>query len=501
MIYKLKAKEAGAAISSANMQRIQSIHDNTMHLGAACGSMLGGGGLFEAERSVEAALPFNASHDALRGHLRDAIKTAHGVSGDSYYANGPYVSDVFPGHVVYSFQGQTHKRTYAVDQGAEGTTPKVTLGNPSPVHVAYVDTKKESLGLLLGTPLDAEEVDDIRAFLKERGVTVTPDDDIIVRESSVFCSTIDDIKEAAKVAAVTGKATTIPVCIITPGWGSSAYYSPKMIKESGPKVFKKGTHMYWNHATNEQEASRPEGDLNDLAAVLTKDSYWDDNGPKGAGLYSDAKVFSDYATQVSEKGPHIGVSINAAIKGHEGEIEGKTGKIADAFVHAYSTDFVTKAGRGGSPIVPVQESQRGGSPQIQESITMTEQELTAQKALADENVSLKGRLAVMEASQNQAVAAAAVATVLREAGVTFKPSLVLRACANPTVKEGKIDQKWIEEVAADFTEDSRGVVGLGTTQTRESADEQKNSDEKFKESLLSLGVPEKGLSSAMGVRR
>lgn len=131
---------------------------------------------------------------------------------------------------------------------------------------------------------------------------------------------------------------------------------------------------------------------------------------------------------------------------------------------------------------------------------MTAEELAAQTTLTNENAVLKGRLAVMESNQNQAVAAATVAAVLKESGVGFKQSLLLRACANPVLKEGKIDPKWIEEVTADFMESTGGtrVTGLGLSQTKEAATEQKTSDDQFKESLLILGVPEKGIGIAMG---
>jgi hypothetical protein len=409
-------------------------------------------------KSYEAALPMNQSHSALRDHVRKALQTAHNV-GDSYYSSGPYITDMFPGHVVYSFNGETHKRTYSVTQGAEGTDPKITLGEPKKVHVAYVDTKnKESRSVLLPIPFDFDS-------LQEASVIIT--DEVPVRESAIFCETIEDIKEAARTAAATGKATTIPVKIIGPGWGSSAYYSKEMIQKTGPGVFKKGTQMFWNHATSSQESERPEGDLNDLAAVFTEDAKWDDNGLKGPGLYTRAKVFSDYATQVEEKGAHIGVSINALVKAHEGEAEGKRGRLADSFVHAFSTDFVTKAGAGGAPIVPALESART-NPQ-KENVAMTDQEA---QVLQTENTTLKTRITALEADnrqlsqgQNQIVAMAAVNGVLRESGVQISQELLQLVCQNPTVKEGKIDPEWIKGVAAAFiTKEGGGkVVGMGGT--------------------------------------
>jgi hypothetical protein len=481
-----KVREAGATISAANMEHVQSIHESARNLGASCS-----GGSMEALRGLEASLPMNQSHDALRGHLRNAITAAHGANTSDYYSSGPYVTDVFPKHVIYSYKGETLKRPYTAVHGADGTVPAITLGDPSKVHMAYADSKESGYSILLPVPEGWEPM--TLAQLRESVIITAAITEMTVRESATFCEDFTDIKEAAKAAAAAGKPTTIPIKIIQPGWGSSAYYSKEMIQASGPKTFKKGTHMYWNHATATEEADRPEGDLNDLAAVLTKDAVWNDAGAKGPGLYSEAKVFSDYATQVEEKGNHIGVSINAAIKAHEGEAEGKAGKIADAFVYAFSTDFVTKAGAGGAAIVPALESQRTKVPpsEVKESI-MDDKEA---QALQTENAALKTRLLALEAGQNHLVAVATVGAVLKEAGIQFSTKLLDRACVNPTMKEGRPDPKWVEEVAADFVQEGGGVRGLGETTQPSSFDA--DTAKMLKESMAGLGLSEAALKYAV----
>src|SRR3972149_4399223 len=109
-------------------------------------------------------------------------------------------------------------------------------------------------------------LDQFQKFMEsaDESVTVTPAE--VVRESVDF-SDFTPVKESA--------VERVPIKIIGPGWGSMAYYSESMLKTSGPKAFHKGTHMYWNHPTATEEAERPERDLNDLAAILTKDAYWD----------------------------------------------------------------------------------------------------------------------------------------------------------------------------------------------------------------------------------
>ena len=140
---------------------------------------------------------------------------------------------------------------------------------------------------------------------------------------------------------------TIPVKVIAPGWGSSGYYSADVLERDGPKVFTPGVKMFWNHPTAVEESDRPEGDLNALAAELTSAARWDANGPQGAGLYADAKVFAPYREAVDELAEHIGVSIRASGKATAGEAEGKRGAIIQEITNARSVDFVTAPGAGG----------------------------------------------------------------------------------------------------------------------------------------------------------
>jgi hypothetical protein len=334
------------------------------------------------------------------------------------------------------------------------------------------------------------------SILADESVIFTPENeaDLTVFEGVVG---LEAVKEGAVSPAI------IPIKIIAPGWGSSAYYSKEVLQRDGPAVFKKGTHMYFNHATATEEAERPEGDINNIAAVFMEDAHWEDNGVKGPGLYSKAKVFSDYSQQVSEKGPYIGVSINAAIKAHEGTAEGKTGKIADKFVHAFSTDFVTKAGAGGAPIVPVHESagsgpaiQRGGEGMTAEETRAFEDLKKANADLTSANEALKGQVKTLEAGQDQVVATATVGAVLRESGIEVAPALISRACLSPVMKEGKPDPKWVEETVALFGVSEGKVKGFGAPAKAEDTDN-KAITESYKGSLKKLGVPEAGLEYAV----
>src|SRR6185369_815639 len=152
--------------------------------------------------------------------------------------------------------------------------------------------------------------------------------------------------------------------LIAPGKGSSAFYPAEVLQRDGPKVFKEGTHVYLNHATKAEEAARPEGDVKNLAGVLTTSAVYHENHAKGPGLYARMKVFADHGQLVEEKAAHVGMSIRA------GGIAEAGGRLRDGlpilkeFTSAESVDVVTRAGAGGmilteaaKPQIQTQESE------------------------------------------------------------------------------------------------------------------------------------------------
>lgn len=190
---------------------------------------------------------------------------------------------------------------------------------------------------------------------------------------------------------------TVALKLIEPGWGASGYYPAAVLERDGPVVFKAGTKSFWNHPTPTEEAERPEGDLNALAMELVSDARYQANGPKGPGLYADAKVFKPYQEAVNELAPHIGVSIRASGRASQGEVEGRKGPVISQLTSARSVDIVTEAGAGGKilemfeaarparqpEIVPDTQEENVNETQFQEAITRLEtqnQELVQQNA-------------------------------------------------------------------------------------------------------------------------
>ncbi len=134
--------------------------------------------------------------------------------------------------------------------------------------------------------------------------------------------------------------------LIAPGKGSSAFYPAEVLKRDGPKVFKAGTHIFTNHPTAAEEAARPEGDVRNLAGVLTSNAVYHESHTKGPGLYGRIKVFADHAQMVEEKAAHVGLSIRASGIAESGA--GRDGvPILKSLTAAHSIDVVTRAGAGG----------------------------------------------------------------------------------------------------------------------------------------------------------
>lgn len=163
--------------------------------------------------------------------------------------------------------------------------------------------------------------------------------------------------------------------LIAPGKGSSAFYPAEVLKRDGPKVFKAGTHVYLNHPTAAEEAARPEGDVKNLAGVLSTDAVYNESHPKGPGLYGRMKVFADHAQTVEEKAPHVGMSIRASGVAESGKKKDGL-PILKELTSAESVDVVTRAGAGGMILSEAARTEREG-----DEVTLQEAQRIANEAV------------------------------------------------------------------------------------------------------------------------
>lgn len=129
--------------------------------------------------------------------------------------------------------------------------------------------------------------------------------------------------------------------LITPGKGSSGYYSEEMLREYGPSAFPKGTHGYLNHL-GEGEYRSPDK----LTHVLTEDAYYDE---EMGGLVAKVKPMKHWAEFVQEVAPYVGLSISADGTGEMQEMDGEQMFVVESLLpHVMnSVDLVSYAGRGG----------------------------------------------------------------------------------------------------------------------------------------------------------
>ena len=330
-------------------------------------------------------------------------------------------------------------------------------------------------------------------------------------ESSAFIGDIP-IREAAR--------TSYPILMISPGTGSSAHYPAEVLKKAAESgVFKAKTFMYWNHPTQAQESARPEGDLNDLAAITTSDGEYRENGPKGPGVYAEAKVMADYADKIAERAPHIGLSIRAG-----GTSSGKTvnGKPVLASIdHVESVDYVTKAGRGGMALAEsekftklLESFNEGGE------VEMTEAEGNKLKESLAATQAINERLLkrALRADALELAGAVLATTSLNEVQRKFVSELVVGTADAPreiAMKDGVMDAAKVTEAVNAAAKSysatlptSGGVRGMGAgiTVVQESeavkAARELNTKEaqtRQVQALVELGLSEKDAKESVGV--
>ena len=245
--------------------------------------------------------------------------------------------------------------------------------------------------------------------------------------------------------------------LIAPGKGSSAFYPSEVLRRDGPNVFKAGTHVYLNHATAAEEAARPEGDVNNLAGVLTTAAEYRENHAKGPGLYARMKVFADHAQVVEEKAPHVGMSIRAAGVAESGKKQDGL-PVLKELTRAESVDVVTRAGAGGMILT---EAARGAATNEEEVSGMDANELKL----------LRESIAALTEKELRREAIAEGARILRDVALPASgKEYVIEAVMRGTlpVTDGKLDTvKLAEAVNAEAsrfaaaTGQASRVTGMG----------------------------------------
>ncbi len=278
------------------------------------------------------------------------------------------------------------------------------------------------------------------------------------KESAVEIDIADEFV-ALKEGAV-GQDGSAYLKLIAPGRGSSGYYPAEVLERDGPKVFPAGTKNFWNHQTDAEEAARPEGDLRDLASVLSEDAHYEAKGPAGPGLYARAKVFEQFRQPVDDLAKHIGMSIRATGKAKEGKApDGKTGPIIEQLTRGLSVDYVTTPGAGGK-VLQLFEAARAAKPAqaeipLQEATAdMTDAEVKEIKEsnakMALELRKLKERAAIADAG---GVIAAYFTTIRVGEAIQKRVSSRILATAVPLTESGDLDKAKLTALVEAETKD------------------------------------------------
>lgn len=412
--------EAGRQLSSKNASEIVTAWRS---LGAVLKRAFGAAPEGDDEDTTEPtaeAIREALSHRDIDRALELALRAAHPLRDEHVW-----VRDVFDDEVIYELSSRglgdytstLFSRSYTITD--DGT---VTLGDPEAVVMQTVYAPAN--GDAPSAPSGAADP------------TAEP-----TTESIALTSELVPLLERAVRAD-----NTVPLKIIQPGWGSSGFYSPDLLKRDGPKVFTEGLHMYLNHPTETESTERPERSVLDLAGRLTTNAVWQENGPAGPGLYADAEVFAPFRDVLDEIAPHIGVSIRAAGRISEGEADGRHGRIVEELVQAESVDWVTRAGAGGQ-VVTIMESARGARMErvaesapavpVTQEVGMEElQEVRDRlKAVETENARLRG-IALLGEARTVANGLLAAADLPAFA----KRRILESVTADPAEKDGALDK-------------------------------------------------------------
>lgn len=200
------------------------------------------------------------------------------------------------------------------------------------------------------------------------------------------------ITEAA--VAKAKETGTLPVQLISPGQGSSGYYAPEVLEQAvADGLFAAGMHMYADHPTAEEAKARPVRSIKDLVSVSVTEGRiaTDDDvaswGADPGAVVTEAEVVPAWRDLVGN--PNFASAIGLSIRGdgelREGEVDGRRTKIVESLVHVQSTDWVTRAGRGGR-VLSLVESARANARAIQRGIdeaTVNDTREALQTALRD----------------------------------------------------------------------------------------------------------------------
>jgi hypothetical protein len=314
-------------------------------------------------------------HEDIRTRLSDALNDAFRGTGSWCYVVAVFGDDK-SGDVVYSCSSDLKKATYTIS----ATSCKIdtaTAVDVAPLTTYEVQSDSLTEAGARNSKRDMVQLQTIHDSAAALGANCSMQEaakpgEAAAQQAQGATTGMRLVESAATTEAIVLKEARADyeIKLIAPGKGSSAFYPKEVLQRDGPKVFKANTHVYVNHPTMAEEAARPEGDVKNLAGVLTTDAVYHESHVKGPGLYARMKVFADHGQMVEEKAPHVGMSIRASGIAEAGRKQEGV-PVLKELTSAESVDVVTRAGAGGMILT---EAAKPANP-IQEAASMTAEEV------------------------------------------------------------------------------------------------------------------------------
>ena len=158
----------------------------------------------------------------------------------------------------------------------------------------------------------------------------------------------------------TSKGVRAKIQLISAGLGSSGFYSEAVLQRDGATAFPAGTHLFFNHITeNETWERKGSRDTRDIVGKTVGDAQYD---PVTQGLWTEAIFYHSNAAFIKEIFEDIGISIEAA-----GSRDEESGEITALIANEHNRlALVPKGGRDGK-ILQFLESVKGFTPNLTES--------------------------------------------------------------------------------------------------------------------------------------
>ncbi len=468
----------------------------------------------------EAADAGDVSNSDIRRWLEDAIRDIRAdMDGYCWCYLTDFIGDGESGTVYFCCDGDLTAAPYTITQAADSVSISIDMeqavdvvqattykreGNEGDVAIAMeakgrmkaMAAKFKKAAVAVKKDAEPKEKASESARTQEAGARHSKTDQALIQNihdhaialgAAAPTANDNNVEEAATVELVgdivnlregaVGQDGTVLLKVITPGWGSSGYYSEAVLKRDLPKIYPAGTKNFWDHQTDAEEAARPEGSLRDLASVTTEPVKYLKDGPDGAGGYVRAKAFEAFKQPIDDLAKYIGTSIRASGRAKEGKApDGKTGPIIEQLTYGHSIDYVTTPGAGGK-VLQLFEAARG---RIREAIQQPTQEPTM--AEDQKLTEALAKIKKLEDRQHMSEAAGAVAEYFASITVPsmLKPlveRITTRVTAGnlPVTESGELDRKKIKEAAqSEYTEElgvlrrinPSMVTGMGSAPTQ-----------------------------------